>query len=468
MAELSNMDFSPQIVIGTEAGSKSCKLPSEEDTGTSSHIPSCPRCKTSNVWRNGHRNSLFGKPIQRWICRDCSSRFSDPEDVERAKKELEEELLIESKKLKRDVPLSYNCQICDEETSNISVNLAKGTKNLVTELINGNLVVPQKEAYDLKDQRGAVVNFIFYLKQQNRALITQIGYGYNLDFLITHGANLFDPLSVKDILASKLIDEKTNKDKTNARKYNLLKAYRSFAAAYGIDIAFAKFPKYKPNRKLPYLPPEDHMNQLIASCSYEMAAFLQTLKETGARPVEAMRILWEEIDFIQRKIAINHPAKDNNPRVLDMSEKLYNMLKKLEHHNERVFRYKNEYVAGKTFRVMRQKAIIKTGIPELRKIHFYTFRYWRGTVEFQETGQEASVMILLGHTSTRYLWLYIQLSKIYFGGTPKFTHIWVNTREEEGKAFDDGYQYIRTDSTDGARLYGKKIVGSAAKLIGHD
>ena len=65
-------------------------------------------------------------------------------------------------------------------------------------------------------------------------------------------------------------------------------------------------------------------------------------------------------------------------------------------------------------------------------------------------------MILLGHKSTKYLWLYIQLSKIYFGGTPKYTHIWVTTHEEESKAFDDGYQFIRRDPTDGACLYSKK------------
>ena len=97
-----------------------------------------------------------------------------------------------------------------------------------------------------------------------------------------------------------------------------------------------------------------------------------------------------------------------------------------------------------------------------------TFRYWRATVEFQETGQEVSVKILLDHKSTKYLWLYVQLSKIYFGGIPKYTHIWVITREEESKAYDDGYQFIRRDPTDGACLYGKKIVGSAAQLIGHD
>jgi len=40
-----------------------------------------------------------------------------------------------------------------------------------------------------------------------------------------------------------------------------------------------------------------------------VAAFLQVLKETGVRPVGAMRVLWDEIDFLQEKIPFKHPAK---------------------------------------------------------------------------------------------------------------------------------------------------------------
>ena len=438
-----------------------------EEASANSQIPNCPKCRSAKTWHNGTRPALFGEPIQRLICRDCGFRFSDPKDVARAKKELQEEQLIESKKLRIESPLSNLCQICDE-TSKFSVYPATETENLVTELYEKKLVVPQKEAIDTQDLRGAVVDFIFHMQQQNRAEITKTNYSYNLDYLITYGANLFDPLSVKYVLQNKLKDPVTQKDKSNARKYNLLKAYKAFATAYEIDITAAKIPKYKPGRGLPYLPPETHLDQLIAACGDIMAAYLQVLKETAARPVEACRILWEEVDFVQRKIPIIHPAKDNNPRVLNMSEKLYNMLKKIEHTKERVFHYKNERVVGKTFNIMRQKAIRKTGMPSLRKIHLYTFRYWRGTVEFQETGQEASVMILLGHTSTRYIWLYVQLSKIYFGGTPKYTHVWVNDREEEGKLVDEGYTLVRTDPKDGASLYCKKILGQAAQLIGHD
>lgn len=97
-----------------------------------------------------------------------------------------------------------------------------------------------------------------------------------------------------------------------------------------------------PDRPIPYLPPEQHMDFLIASCNQEMAALLQTLKETAARPCEALRILWDELDFINKKIPINHPAKGCNARILDMSDKLFGMLMNLPRDNrKRLFVYKN-------------------------------------------------------------------------------------------------------------------------------
>jgi transposase-like protein len=337
MAELTSKP-SPGV-CGTKAGFNSCKLESAQgSTGTS---PLCPQCPSKKLWRDGLRYEMFGYPIQRWLCRDCGLRFSDSFDAQKAKKTVETVAMIETKLLKSKDGIVSTRQICDENTSRFSVNPTEGTKNLVAEQIS-KLVVPQKSEYDIKDQKGAVINFVFYLQQQEKAGVTQRGYGYNLDFLINHGANLFDPFSVKDILVNKL------KDKIDVRKYNLLKAYMSFAKAYGIDIKPAVFAKYKPSRQIPYLPPEAHMDQLIAACSIQMAAFLQLLKETAARPVEAMRITWDELDFLQRKIPIKHPAKGCNPRVLDMSEKLSNMLRNLPHDKEKVFTYKNEQVAGKT------------------------------------------------------------------------------------------------------------------------
>ncbi len=58
-----------------------------------------------------------------------------------------------------------------------------------------------------------------------------------------------------------------------------------------------------------------HLNilrQLFNSFSQQMTCFCFTLKETAARPVEALRIEWNDIDFANKKIIINHPAKGNN------------------------------------------------------------------------------------------------------------------------------------------------------------
>jgi integrase len=99
-----------------------------------------------------------------------------------------------------------------------------------------------------------------------------------------------------------------------------------------------------------------------------MAAFLQTLKETAARPIEAMRIQREEVDFVQNHLPIKHPAKNCNPRMIRMTEKLTSMLKTLPiNTNGKLFRYKNERVAAKTLQEMRKRATIKLGIPELKK-----------------------------------------------------------------------------------------------------
>ena len=277
---------SPRIIFGNSEKpvlNVPCKSDKTIAAGTNSQIPSCPRCGSGRVWRDGHRLPMFGEKIQRWSCRDCAFKFSDPLDVERAKKALQAIESIESMKLKSPDDIGSNCQICVENN--------KETKNLVADQTT-TLVIPQKREYDKQDQKGAVVEFLFYMQKENRAKDTYEPYCYSLEFLINNGANLFDPESVKTTLTDTL------NLKTNARKYNLVKAYKAFMVTYGLK---GTLPSFKPTRKLPYLPPEAHMDQLIASCSYEMAALLQTLKETAARPVEALRILWDEIDFLQRK-----------------------------------------------------------------------------------------------------------------------------------------------------------------------
>jgi len=105
-----------------------------------------------------------------------------------------------------------------------------------------------------------------------------------------------------------------------------------------------------------------------------------------------------------------------------MSDKLYQMLMNLPKNREKAFIYKNAQSEGKTLRVMRKQATHKLGIKELRKITLYTFRYWRATIEFQEYKTEVAVMVLLGHKTTAYLWLYVQLAPHLFPRCTKKIH----------------------------------------------
>jgi integrase len=389
MAELTSKP-SPDGILG-KAGFNSCKLPSKEDTGTS---PLCPQCSSKKLWRDGTRSLMFGESIQRWLCRECGLRFSDPNELLQAKKAVATVEMIETKSLKTQSDNVVNSQICVTETKNLEAEQQI-------------LSAPQKSEMD---QNGAIVDFLWYLKKENKADGTIRSYRHSLNQLSVNGVNLFNPESFKETLALSSFSE--------THKYCLAKAYKSFLNYKKID---CKLPKYKCARqKDPYLPPPEHLSQLFNSFSQQMTCFCFTLKETAARPVEALRIEWNDIDFANKKIAINHPAKGNNTRTIRVSDDLINMLQRLPRKGKLVFSYGEYQYAEKGFRRMRQRAIAKTGNQELQKIHFYTCRYWRATEERHKKGNPDSVQYLLGHRSLSYVGLYARLSVDYFGNNQEF------------------------------------------------
>ena len=195
MVGLTSEATSPDSLFGKSSSPCICKSEPAQGSANTNPLNPCPHCGSTKLWRDGQRSPMFGNPIQRWLCRDCGLRFSDPDDTQKAKEAVETVEMIESKSLRSKDAIVTTRQICVDD---------KETKNLVTELVSQKLVVPQKSEYDIKDQKGAVVNFVFYLQQQEKAETTWTHYGYSLDFLIDHGANLFDPFSVKDVLVTSL------------------------------------------------------------------------------------------------------------------------------------------------------------------------------------------------------------------------------------------------------------------------
>jgi len=392
----------------------------------------CPECGSVKVFRNGTARSNFNVKIQRYVCRSCGRRFSDPHDLKKAKAVTDSYLPYESLKVKDNN--TRDSQVCVTEKAK---NLTLGT----TEKIS----VSQREK--TKAERGIdiiVKDFQWQLKKEGKTNVTIRNYGYSLLFLDKLGVDLFNPETFKEVMA------RQNKLST-IRKHSLTKAYRCFLSKNNIK---AELPKFRYTRKIPYLPQKEHMDQLFSHCSPQMAAFCFTMQATAARPIETLRIQWNDIDRVHKRININFPAKGGNTRSIKVSETLIEMLLALPHLNgNRVFTYGTTDNAGNIFRRMRKRAIKKFNNPELKKISFYSCRYWRATKERHATGNPDSVQYLLGHSSLAYVQIYARLAAQCFGDQ-EYDVIEVRNSQQRREAIRKGYEFVEKDA-EGVSWYRK-------------
>ncbi len=171
-------------------------------------------------------------------------------------------------------------------------------------------------------------------------------------------------------------------------------------------------PNYQREERLLFIPTEEEINLLIASAGKTYKALLQILKETGCRIGEAMLIKWTDYDNERKAISIS-PLKGSKPRVLPVSGTLRTMLGILPKENEYVFpRKKHSYRV--TFEGLRQRTAERMNKPRLKKIHFHTFRHWKGTVEYHKTKDIIHVKNLLGHRDIESTMVYIHIEQALF------------------------------------------------------
>jgi integrase len=166
--------------------------------------------------------------------------------------------------------------------------------------------------------------------------------------MIKRGINLLDAENVKDGIS---------KQKTWGLKTRVLAVdgYTNFLKMLGQTWIP---PHYKPIRKLPFIPLEREIDELIAGCNPKTATFLRLLKETGARLGEAWQTEWIDLDFETKAVNIT-PEKGSNPRKLKISDKLISMLNTLPKDHPQVFQGSQiHFVRG--FRRQRKKSSIQT------------------------------------------------------------------------------------------------------------
>jgi integrase len=246
------------------------------------------------------------------------------------------------------------------------------------------------------------------------------------------GAFLSDQESIKEVIAKQKWQEGT--------KLTYVNAYAKLCEMQGIP--FNK-PRYRVNhQKLPFIPTETELDQLIASCSKKISTFLQLLKETGMRSGEAMRLTWKEFDFTAKTVSVNNPEKHGNARMLKISEKLIAMLKETNQKSNKVF-CGSVHGLRANFTIQRKRATQKLKNPRLLRISFHTFRHYYATMLYHKTKDILYVKKMLGHKSINSTLLYTQL--ISFEGDEYDVKV-AETRQEITTLLEAGFEWVGQDN----------------------
>jgi integrase len=286
--------------------------------------------------------------------------------------------------------------------------------------------------------KGKIVEFLWHLTKQGKSQYTIDNRKYMLETLLKFGVNLLDPEDVKDKIA------KYPKWKSANSKMQAVTTYKSFARFLRINW---EPPKYQQPESLPFIPLEKELDTLINASGKILGAFLQGLKDTGADPGELAAMEWIDVNPQTKTVAINHPVKGHNARILKVSDEFLARINRIPKRDDgKVFANVRYLLSNFTFQ---RKRIAHTyGNPRLLKITFRTFRHWKGTMEYHKTHDVYHVKKILGHKRLRSTEIYINLEQAVFTEINEEFHVKaVKTLDEACKLLEVGFEYV-TDMDD--------------------
>ena len=466
-----------------QSGFKKSDGKSEQSPPAQSLItnPSCPECASRRVWRDGLRYLNDGETVQRWLCRDCSYRFSDSTAQPKIKVHVSAQpvkipssindhfepfrSLTSTKKLLNNGSLTINKDVDShpdpDRVSSIAFKyrgLNNGCRRVrVSGVEAKNLAEVESRTEKraagatetkttLAKMKGKIVEHAFWLKKNGYKESMIKTRTYHLRILMKRGANILDPESVKETIAKLQVKEGT--------KAQYVATYHIFALQNG---SVWDPPDYKQHQKIPFIPTEDEVDQLIAACGKKNSTLLQLLKETAMRIGEAWRLKWTDIDFERNLVMLNDPEKNSKARVFNVSNKLIGMLKGLPKTSKRVIGYTNLDNKKHDYLRFRKRLAQRLQNPGLLKITFHTFRHWKATMLYHETKDILFVMDFLGHRDIRNTMRYIQLEKALFNSGKDQFHVRVAKNVEEACSFVEvGFEYVTGNYDDGGKIFRKR------------
>ena len=288
-----------------------------------------------------------------------------------------------------------------------------------------------------------IINFGLWMQKQGYRHST-VKYCVQALKSIARRSSLLRPESAKSYLAAATMSE--------SRKAKLTEDLARFYAYK--HIPFDK-PNYRRIEKLPFIPLEAEVDQLIASSTRKVAAMLQLVKETGMRAGEAWNLKWTDLDPEQRTINIS-PEKNSNPRQPNISTQLINMLNALPKRHKLIFRdpQVDPLSSMETFRrilaAQRSRTAKKLQNPRIERITLKTLRHFKATMEYHKTKDILHVMQLLGHKDIRNTLVYTHL--VNFESNEWICKV-ATTKQERVNLIEDGFTFV---SKEGAQWYFRK------------
>jgi integrase len=250
---------------------------------------------------------------------------------------------------------------------------------------------------------------------------------------IARRTNLLNPEQVKTYLATSPVSE-NRKDKVTQ---DLARFYKYKG------VPFEK-PNYRRVERLPFIPTETEVDQLISGLGPKTACFLQLLKETGMRAGEAWNLKWTDIDFERGAVNVT-PEKGSKARQLRVSNRLLAMLNASQRLWITVFRNpKTNPLQSvddfrRNFEQARASLAKKLQNPRLMAISFKTLRHFKATMEYHRTKDILHVMQLLGHRNIRNTLVYTHL--VNFEGDEYVSKV-SKTVKQAQELVEAGFDYV--------------------------
>jgi integrase len=363
-------------------------------------LPSCPKCGSERLYKNGTRTTAEGVILQRYLCRDCNHRFSDANPY----------------KLTR---INDNHQLCA---------ILQEAKKLVDPQQKTDVV----ETYAKTPSQGQIIDFLWHLKKQGYSDATIKTRLKILKLMLKQGVNLLDPEAVKLFIAKR-------ESWSNGHKQIAVHAYDGFAEMLSIKW---NPPYYHNNKTLPFVPTEKEVDALISGTSKKISVSLLALKETGFRIGELWNCKWTDLDEENNTLKCV-AEKHGNPRQIKISSRLIAMLNKLPKTNQYIF--SNSNLSSHRWRFDQQKTKLaeKLQNPRLKQIKFHTLRHFKASQEYAKTRNLIHVKEMLGHRNINSTLVYTHLVP-FDEDAEGYNHAVARDDREAGELIDQGFQYVCT------------------------